>query len=53
MALILGRQIERISQPGEKVGLLLPNLVPTIGLIFGLTARKESRFGKYLMPISV
>lgn len=41
MALILGRQIERISQPGEKVGLLLPNLVPTIGLIFGLTARKR------------
>ena len=41
MALILGRQIERISQPGEKVGLLLPNLVPTLGLIFGLTARKR------------
>jgi acyl-[acyl-carrier-protein]-phospholipid O-acyltransferase/long-chain-fatty-acid--[acyl-carrier-protein] ligase len=41
MALILGRQIERISQPGERVGLLLPNLVPTIGLIFGLTARKR------------
>ncbi|UCV30373.1 bifunctional acyl-ACP--phospholipid O-acyltransferase/long-chain-fatty-acid--ACP ligase [Ferribacterium limneticum] len=41
MALMLGRQIERISQPGEKVGLLLPNLVPTIGLIFGLTARKR------------
>lgn len=39
MALILGRQVERISDPGEKVGLLLPNLVPTIGLIFGLTAR--------------
>ncbi|UCV23363.1 bifunctional acyl-ACP--phospholipid O-acyltransferase/long-chain-fatty-acid--ACP ligase [Ferribacterium limneticum] len=41
MALMLGRQIERISQSGEKVGLLLPNLVPTIGLIFGLTARKR------------
>lgn len=41
MALILGRQIERISQPGEKVGLLLPNLVPTLGLIFGLTARQR------------
>ncbi|KAB2928827.1 MAG: bifunctional acyl-ACP--phospholipid O-acyltransferase/long-chain-fatty-acid--ACP ligase [Dechloromonas sp.] len=41
MALILGRQIERVSAPGEKVGLLLPNLVPTIGLIFGLTARKR------------
>ena len=41
MALILGRQIERLSQPGEKVGLLLPNLVPTVGLIFGLTARRR------------
>ena len=41
MALILGRQVERISEAGEKVGLLLPNLVPTIGLIFGLTARRR------------
>jgi acyl-[acyl-carrier-protein]-phospholipid O-acyltransferase/long-chain-fatty-acid--[acyl-carrier-protein] ligase len=41
MALILGRQIERLSVPGEKVGLLLPNLVPTVGLIFGLTARRR------------
>ncbi|MDR2838123.1 MAG: bifunctional acyl-ACP--phospholipid O-acyltransferase/long-chain-fatty-acid--ACP ligase [Azonexus sp.] len=39
MALILGRQVERLSQPGEKVGLLLPNLAPTLGLIFGLSAR--------------
>ena len=39
MALLLGRQIERLSGPEERVGLLLPNLVPTIGLIFGLTAR--------------
>ena len=41
MALMLGRQIERLSIPGEKIGLLLPNLVPTIGLIFGLTARQR------------
>ena len=41
MALVLGRQIERVSQPGEKIGLLLPNLVPTLGLIFGLTARQR------------
>ncbi len=41
MALILGRQIERLSQPGERIGLLLPNLVPTLGLIFGLTARQR------------
>jgi acyl-[acyl-carrier-protein]-phospholipid O-acyltransferase/long-chain-fatty-acid--[acyl-carrier-protein] ligase len=37
MALMLGRQIERLTQPGERVGLLLPNLAPTVGLIFGLT----------------
>ena len=41
MALILSRQVERLTAPGERVGLLLPNLVPTIGLIFGLTARKR------------
>lgn len=41
MALVLGRQIERMSHPDEKIGLLLPNLAPTIGLIFGLTARKR------------
>jgi acyl-[acyl-carrier-protein]-phospholipid O-acyltransferase/long-chain-fatty-acid--[acyl-carrier-protein] ligase len=41
MALILGRQIERLSRPGERVGLLLPNLVPTLGLIFGMSARRR------------
>jgi len=41
MALILSRQIERISAPGEKVGLLLPNVVPTLGLIFGMSARRR------------
>jgi acyl-[acyl-carrier-protein]-phospholipid O-acyltransferase/long-chain-fatty-acid--[acyl-carrier-protein] ligase len=41
MALILGRQIERLSQQGERVGLLLPNLVPTLGLIFGMSARRR------------
>lgn len=41
MALILGRQIERLSAPGEHIGLLLPNLAPTVGLIFGLSARRR------------
>jgi len=41
MALILGRKIERLAQPGERVGLLLPNLAPTLGLIFGLSARRR------------
>ncbi|HPI60785.1 bifunctional acyl-ACP--phospholipid O-acyltransferase/long-chain-fatty-acid--ACP ligase [Zoogloea sp.] len=39
MALALGRLVARESQPGEKVGLLLPNLAPTLGLIFGLSAQ--------------
>jgi acyl-[acyl-carrier-protein]-phospholipid O-acyltransferase/long-chain-fatty-acid--[acyl-carrier-protein] ligase len=39
MALALGRLVARESRPGEKVGLLLPNLAPTLGLIFGLSAQ--------------
>jgi len=39
MALALGRLVARESQPGDKVGLLLPNLAPTLGLIFGLSAQ--------------
>ena len=38
MALALGRLVARESEHGEKVGLLLPNLAPTLGLIFGLSA---------------
>jgi len=41
MALILSRQVDRITAPGEKVGLLLPNVVPTLGLIFGMSARRR------------
>lgn len=41
MVLILGRQIERLSTPGERVGLLLPNMAPTLALIFGLSARRR------------
>ena len=41
MALILARQVERLTKPGERVGLLLPNLVPTLGLIFALSARRR------------
>ena len=39
MALALGRRMARESQPGERIGLLLPNLTPTLGLIFGLSAQ--------------
>ena len=41
MALILGRVAARITQPDERVGLLLPNLAPTVGLFLGLTALRR------------
>ncbi len=41
MALMLGRLVERISSEGERVGVLLPNLAPTLGMIFGMTARRR------------
>lgn len=41
MALMLGRLVERMTVPGERVGLLLPNLAPTVGLLIGLTGRRR------------
>ena len=41
MALALGRLVARESVPGERVGLLLPNLAPTLALVFGLGARRR------------
>ncbi|WP_298602237.1 bifunctional acyl-ACP--phospholipid O-acyltransferase/long-chain-fatty-acid--ACP ligase [uncultured Zoogloea sp.] len=41
MALALGRLVARESTPGERVGLLLPNLAPTLALVFGLGARRR------------
>ncbi|MCL2644670.1 MAG: AMP-binding protein [Betaproteobacteria bacterium] len=38
MSLTLGRLVSRHAQPGERVGLLLPNMAPTLGFLFGLTA---------------
>lgn len=39
MILALGRAGERVSRPGEAVGLLLPNLAATLALMLGLSAR--------------
>lgn len=39
MALMLGRLVARESVAGERVGVLLPNLAPTLGMVFGLTAQ--------------
>lgn len=38
MALMLGRLGARHAVPGERIGVLLPNLAPTLGLVFGLNA---------------
>ncbi|MDR0478559.1 MAG: AMP-binding protein, partial [Burkholderiaceae bacterium] len=38
MTLMLGRVVGRLTLPGERVGLLLPNVAPTVGLLLGLTA---------------
>ena len=42
MALALGRLVAKESQSGERVGMLLPNLAPTLGLIFGLSAHRRT-----------
>lgn len=38
MILMLGRLASKFTTPGERVGLLLPNLAPTLGLLVGLSA---------------
>ncbi len=38
-SLALGRLSARFTEPGERVGVLLPNLGTTICLVFGLTSR--------------
>lgn len=41
MAFALGRIVARITRPDERVGVLLPNLAPTLGLVFGLNAHRR------------
>lgn len=36
MALMLGRMTSRLGEPGERIGILLPNLVPSFGVLLGL-----------------
>lgn len=38
IALALGKITSRLSEDNERIGVLLPNLVPTLGLIVGMTA---------------
>ncbi|GHU32678.1 bifunctional protein Aas [Betaproteobacteria bacterium] len=40
-ALVLGRLAGRLTQPGERVGLLLPNMMPTLAIFLGLSALKR------------
>jgi len=41
MVLVLGRLVARVTLERERVGLLLPNVAPTLSLIFGLTALRR------------
>lgn len=41
MALGLGRLVSRHTEAGENVGVLLPNLAPTLALVFGLSAQRR------------
>ena len=41
MILMLGRLVCKFTTPGERVGLLLPNLAPTLGLLIGLSAYRR------------
>ncbi|MBK9161492.1 MAG: bifunctional acyl-ACP--phospholipid O-acyltransferase/long-chain-fatty-acid--ACP ligase [Nitrosomonadales bacterium] len=41
MVLVLGRLVARETSETERVGLLLPNVAPTLSLIFGLTALRR------------
>lgn len=38
MSLVLGRVASRLAAPGDRIGLLLPNLAPTAALLVGLSA---------------
>lgn len=40
-SLALGRMVEKISAPGEAVGVLLPNVSNTVCLIFGMSAMRR------------
>lgn len=41
MVLVLGRLVARETSEHERIGLLLPNVAPTLSLIFGLTALRR------------
>lgn len=45
MALMLARLVERAApevKAGDRIGVLLPNMAATLGLVFGLTARNRT-----------
>lgn len=41
-SLALGRMVEKISAPGETLGVLLPNVSNTVCLIFGMSAMRRT-----------
>jgi len=38
MSLALSRLLQRLTSKGENVGVLLPNVVPAVGVVMGLSA---------------
>ena len=38
MSLALSRLLKRFTSEGENVGVLLPNVVPAVGVVMGLSA---------------
>lgn len=40
-SLALGRMVKKISEPGDAVGMLLPNVSNTVCLIFGMSAMRR------------
>ena len=40
-SLLLGRAVARFSHEQQRIGLLLPNLMPTLALVFGLGAHRR------------
>ena len=41
MTLALGRLVSRVTSENERVGILMPNVAPTLGLIFGMSALRR------------
>lgn len=41
MSLALGRLVVRLTEPGEHVGVLMPNVAATVAMVIGLSSRRR------------